>query len=164
MTAPVRSDPSRREAMGPRRVTQPLRVAAVEDGRATLLVERQAGCGGCALKTGCAASALGEMLGAKKVPLESPSPSPLSTGDIVQVSMPASAFLTAASLMFLVPPTALVTAMLLSTGLGLSPVWTVLTGAAAFGLAFWPLRLAERRGALAHDIKIEPPTPAREAP
>ena len=130
-----------------------LQVLSVSDGQMQVNGARGHGCMACALKSGCVAGTLKPRSGPDQVRLTLPRVEGVAPGDTVSVEWPAGTFVTAAALAFLLPPLALVAAVLIGTGLGLSPVPQALSCAVAFGLSLVPLWLRDRRGKLLADLR-----------
>ena len=137
-----------------------LRVAAVRDGQVELEADRLSACRTCAVKAGCGTGALAEMIEGRTLRISVARPDHISPGDDVTVALPAGAFLGAAGLAYLLPPFALVVAVMVCAGLGLTDRATFAIGLGALALSFWPLRRVDRAGRLMAAMQIEAVHPA----
>ncbi|WP_176473921.1 SoxR reducing system RseC family protein [Actibacterium ureilyticum] len=134
---------------------QRLQVVALDDGRAALRLERDAGCAACAARAGCGAAALAQLLGTDR-DLSLPGDAPLTAGTDVTVAMERDVFLGAALRAYLIPPVALAGAASVCAALGLSDLATAVICVPALAVSFVPLRRADRRAGRAPVLWLEP--------
>lgn len=139
----------------PRVLTQPGRVLSVTDREARIAVDAAAGCGGCAVKSGCAARALHELRGPHASVLNLPKQDGLRPGDKVAVAMPASDFVSLAALALLLPAVVFVGAVVVCSSLSLPVLPSIVISSTGLLLSLWTLRRAERRWRLVDGLRVQ---------
>jgi sigma-E factor negative regulatory protein RseC len=143
----------------PRLMLQTLRVAAVQNGRAELRLQRASACASCGARKRCATSVLADLSHNEPATLSLPFRDDLKSGDEVVVSLPGNTFLKAAALAYLVPPLALVLSTALLTGLGWPDATVALACIPVLALSLVPLIVAEWRGRTEAALRIEEVVP-----
>ncbi|MDX8355433.1 SoxR reducing system RseC family protein [Cognatiyoonia sp. IB215182] len=142
-------------ADGPRLLQQPGRIVEVAGAKAQVVVDPIAGCGACAARSGCAARVLVDMGPRRDNALCLPATETLRPGQQVLVSMPASDFLTAATLALLLPAVTFVAAIWLCLIFKLPTFAATIFCVGAVLVSFWPLWRAERSGRLFSRLRID---------
>ncbi|MBN9887930.1 SoxR reducing system RseC family protein [Salipiger abyssi] len=145
-----------------RSLRQVMRVVAVDGDQLRLEGRRATACAQCAARSGCGAGALAELAGSASLRLTLPAPQMLRPGDAVVVALPATRFLAAAGLAYLLPPAALAATAVLARASGLSDGAAALLCLPVLALSLWPLRRAERRGRVLSALRVERVLPAGE--
>ena len=136
------------EAPPPRMMRQTLQVLSVSGGQMQVGGARASGCSACQVQSGCALSALKQRAGAASAQVTLPAQAGQVPGDAVEVDLPATAFLRAAALAFLLPSLALVLVVAAGSALGVPTAGLMLACLPVLALALVPLRRLEQAGGL----------------
>jgi len=117
-------------------------VVSVEDGWASVRVQRQSTCGSCSARSGCRNGVLAEVLGRRSLVLRIPDVDGLRPGDHVTLGIRDRSLVAGALLMYLLPLAGLIgSAWVLSLLLpGIAEGWLILAGLAGFGLGLVGVR------------------------
>ncbi|WP_101340892.1 SoxR reducing system RseC family protein [Cereibacter azotoformans] len=140
---------------GARVLRERLKVLAVAGDRLQLAADRAAGCSCCAMRRTCGAAELAAAARPERIEVARPPGLIVAKGDEVEVTLPASRFLTVAGLAYLLPTLAVVGTAGAGMALQLSDLWVGLLCLPALALALIPLARAGRGDGLAGDFTIE---------
>ena len=138
-------------------LTRPMRVVARGAGWLRLQGERDSACKSCAAKSGCGVNAVADVLGLEPptIKVAGQGAPAAQVGEDVMVSIDGPAFLKAASLAYLLPPAAIVLAVLIAEAAGFSDLKTAGLALVAFIASLTPIWSLDRGGRLLDTLSVE---------